>query len=168
MESTTRKRLLSEEMQPDQLQAPVNYSILLNTIKTVTSAQKSGILAVQSTLKFSFQLLQKYPSVKTFVYSTCALSAVPVGIFSMFLVASFCVSVCTALAGLFVVQGTVFLIGLSILIPVEIAIVCLAGGISVLFRNNEYLRERSQQLESVYTSTLTQQDKKDEMTLILE
>ena len=168
METGTRKRLMSEEMHQDQIQPALNYSMLINTIKTVTSAQRTGVAAVQSTLKLSLQFLQKYPSVKTFVYSTCALSVVPVGIFSMFLVASFCVSVCTALAGLFVVQGTVFLVGLSVLIPVEIGIVCLAGGLSVIFRNNQYFQKESQQLESVYTSALTQNDKPDEMTMILE
>ena len=143
----------------------LNNTILLNTLKVLSLSKSFGKQAITTTLQYSHQLIQLYPSLKTFVTTTILLSIIPVGIFSMFLTISFLMSTLTALGGLLVVQGTVFLIGMSILIPVELGIVILAGSLSLLFKRKQITIVNNNNDLSVYKSPIKESD---EMTLILE
>lgn len=104
-------------------------------IKMMMMMKEQGISRAKAGLLFTKHYLEKYPSLKTFGYSACVLSVVPIGLFVAVFLSSLFISIATAAAGVFFVQSGVFVIGLGILAPVEIGVLALAGGVTLFLKS---------------------------------
>ncbi|KAJ3043256.1 hypothetical protein HDV00_005576 [Rhizophlyctis rosea] len=78
-----------------------------------------------------------YPTVRTFAIAFGALSVVPAVLFGMWVVATLCGTLFTAVMGALVVEGGLLALGLSIFIPVEVGIFFFAGFLAVLHASGE-------------------------------
>jgi hypothetical protein len=110
------------------------YMVYYSAIQAVKSVKDQGIRSLGDALKYSSQYLQKYPSLKTFIYTATALSVLPISVFSVFIGSSLIVSIITAAIGIMVVQSAAIAVGLSVLVPIEIGVLCIAAGSTILLR----------------------------------
>ena len=127
------KRYLSRKDTNSAIYAS-SYFVYQTASTVIQNLKSKGQESTKVAIEVSKRYMEQYPACRTFVYTTAVLSAIPITIFSLCFAVSFMVSLGTAMAGVFLVQGSVAFIGLSILIPVEIGIVCLAGGATLLLR----------------------------------
>ena len=77
--------------------------------------------------------VQEYPLVRTFVYTTGALSAIPVALFSVYVAMTLLGSVVTAILGVILLEGGMITFGLAVLVPIEFCILTIAGGATVAY-----------------------------------
>jgi hypothetical protein len=158
-------KLMNEqsEQKPKSTNAAVFYQssfIVYHTaINALTTLKQAGTKSARETLQVAKQYMEKYPSLGMFVYSTALLSAIPVGIFSLCFATSLLISIGTAAAGVVMVQSTMFLIGLTVLVPIEIGIVAVAGGATLLLQSvgSPNLIEFPQKVVSKYESFLVEE-----------
>ncbi|KAJ3146139.1 hypothetical protein HDU89_006706 [Geranomyces variabilis] len=75
--------------------------------------------------------MEQYPSLQTFVLTGTLLSAVPVSMFAIWVALTTLGSVFTAVIGVFVVEGGLIALGLTVLLPVECCIIGIAVAAAV-------------------------------------
>lgn len=68
----------------------------LTVSQFLRNAQNQTVSKAREAIGSVAKYINKSPSVKTFVYSTAILSAIPVGIFSIFIGITMAFSICTA------------------------------------------------------------------------
>ncbi|KAJ3146986.1 hypothetical protein HDU86_008132 [Geranomyces michiganensis] len=75
--------------------------------------------------------MEQYPSLQTFVLTGTLLSAVPVSMFAIWVALTTLGSIFTAVIGVFVVEGGLIALGLTVLLPVECCIIGVAVAAAV-------------------------------------
>ncbi|EGF76940.1 hypothetical protein BATDEDRAFT_92255 [Batrachochytrium dendrobatidis JAM81] len=83
-----------------------------------------------STVALAKQQFEQEPSVKMFVYTAGALSAIPVGIFTLYAAVTLFVSLMTAALGVLLIGGSLVMIGLGVLIPIEGVVLIVATSVA--------------------------------------
>jgi hypothetical protein len=144
-----------------------SFLVYQSAMRMVGNWKDQGVHTARETIEVARHYIQQYPALKTFLYSTALLSAVPVGIFSLCFGISLMISLGTAIAGVFVVQSSVALIGMSILVPIEIAIVCLAGGATLLLQGTgaQKLLDYPEKVMTKYESFLVKEKSQDTIVM---
>jgi hypothetical protein len=145
-----------------------SFLVYQSAMRMITHWKDQGVHTAKETIEVARHYIQQYPALKTFLYSTALLSAVPIGIFSLCFGISLMISIGTAIAGVLVVQSSVALIGMSILVPVEIGIVCLAGGATLLLQGTgaQKLLDYPEKVMTRYESFLVKENSQD--TIVME
>ena len=72
-------------------------------------------------------MITKSPSLRVFVYTGATLSVLPLAAFGLWVAGTLCFAVMSAVAGVLLMEGGLVLLGLSILVPIEGAILAIAG-----------------------------------------
>ena len=160
----------------EQKQKPTNSAVFYQSsfiayqtaVNALATLKQTGTKSARETLQVAKQYMEKHPALGMFVYSTALLSAIPVGIFSLCFVTSLLISIGTAAAGVVMVQSTMFLIGLTVLVPIEIGVIAVAGGATLLLQSvgSPNLIEFPQKVVSKYESFLVEEPS-SENTLII-
>ncbi|KAJ3314575.1 hypothetical protein HDV04_006114 [Boothiomyces sp. JEL0838] len=131
----------------------------------LVDSRHQSIQVAKDTLKMYNEYLQKYPALKTFVYTTGALSIVPVGIFTVFFVFSLLFSISTAVIGVLIVQASLAFLGLTVLVPVEIGILFVAGGTTMVYQT---VKNTDIKVVKHYESLLIKEKEDDDDIMVLE
>ncbi|KAI8929509.1 hypothetical protein BC831DRAFT_544466 [Entophlyctis helioformis] len=120
----------------DQLQRSTVVQVHLTraasaAIDVVTAIQNDAIDFLRQALMMSMYYADTHPAAKVFVYTAGALSVVPIGLFGVYVVATLIGAIFTALMGIIFVEGSLLMIGLAFLLPVQGAVLMIAGGTSL-------------------------------------
>ncbi|KAJ3270232.1 hypothetical protein HDV01_000449 [Terramyces sp. JEL0728] len=144
----------------------VSMLLVYRMAKQMLVESKSQSMQVaKDTLKLYNEYLQKYPALKTFVYTTGALSIVPVGIFTVFFLFSLLFSISTAVIGIVIVQASLAFLGLTVLVPVEIGILFIAGGTTMVYQT---VKNTDIKVVKHYESLLIKEKGDDDDIMVLD
>jgi hypothetical protein len=144
-----------------------SFLVYQTATRIMAEVKCQGSESIRQTIQVAKRYMQQYPALRTFMYSSALLSILPVGIFTICFAVSLMVSMGTALAGVFLVQSGIFFIGMTVLVPVEIGILCLAGGAALLLNGTaakKYL-EYPERVINKYESFLIKEESNDTLVM---
>jgi hypothetical protein len=144
-----------------------SFIVYQTALKILLNIKSQSIETSRQTIQVAQQYMQQYPTLRTFLYSSVILSIVPVGIFSLVLVSTLLLSIGTAMTSIFLVQSGVFFVGMTMLVPVEIGIFCIAGGAALLVKSTgtERFLEYPQKVMNKYESFLIREESDDTIVM---
>ncbi|KAI8912189.1 hypothetical protein DFJ77DRAFT_511709 [Powellomyces hirtus] len=117
-----------------QLAASLAKSELFTSLENTLSSLRSNAASAthnaadigRSAMTVLQLYMEQYPSLQTFVLTASFLSAVPVSVFAIYVALTTLGSIFTAVIGVFLVEGGLIALGLTVLLPIEFGILGLA------------------------------------------
>ncbi|KAJ3021946.1 hypothetical protein HKX48_007419 [Thoreauomyces humboldtii] len=158
--SVTAHRGLSAALAKSEVHASVESTLQTLRNAATTVVHNAGDIGRNAVTVLS-AYMQQYPALQTAVLTGSVLSVVPISVFAIYVAMTTLGSIFTAVMGVFLVEGGLIMLGLTVLLPVECCIlgVALAAGLArysgvigikaaqdVAFRTTHLINEAQQKL----------------------
>lgn len=129
-------------------QATRDFDRALQTLSECLSGTGRAVVAVSRHLVGVLLIYaREHPTFQTFLYVAGGLSVLPISLFLVYSVITLCATLFTAGISLLFFNGTMLTLGLAVLLPTEVGILLVAGGVAVAYTKGTRMLEQIQKMQ---------------------